>query len=321
VARICRALPTGHPLYAQTLQGLPGIFGTRDDELIVDPADTLGLKGSLASDIAFGPEVHRPGQGHDALVDGDVDLLGHPLQLGVRRQEVLDTLRNRRIRVSLNIHRPIVHNIAKALNARRHIRRIQLRKGIIDVSCECYNAVVAPDAQAPWGQKRIRGQLLSDVALEVGIVALRRAYCQPVRDPDDPDHILGRLLREALLVQGWDTPVQRDLALLHVYRHLGGRQTLIRCKGIAHCRGELGVGGSGALLLRAHGLPPYYLEVVGDPNHIPDQARLITGALLLIGDAYLIKAVADEHPFLPFGGGGGTFLLEFELQLLHQRVV
>ena len=53
-------------------------FGTHNDELIVNPADTHGLESDLTSGSTFGPEVHRTGQGHHGLVHGDADLAAPP---------------------------------------------------------------------------------------------------------------------------------------------------------------------------------------------------------------------------------------------------
>ena len=91
-----------------------------------------------------------------------------------------------------------------------------------------------------------------------------------------------RLLREVLLVVRGDYPVQRDLALLHVYGHLGWRQALIGSERVVHRRGELGVGGRGALLPGAYAPPLGHQEVVVNPRHIPDQTCGLTGALLRV---------------------------------------
>src|SRR5262245_61587121 len=57
-------------------------FGTQNNELVIDPADTHGLEGDLTSSSTFGPEVHCTSQGHHGLIDGDANLVGDRLRLG-----------------------------------------------------------------------------------------------------------------------------------------------------------------------------------------------------------------------------------------------
>src|SRR5262249_52173103 len=222
--------------------------------------------------------------------------------VGVRGQKIVDTARNSWIRVQGRADRDVVDDVTHTLDARHRLYGIDFLEDIVYASRQGHDTVMAPDPQAPRWEKRVCLQLLLDVGLHVRIAALSGPHRQPVRDPHDAHHILGNLRRDALLIVREDRAEQRDLAVLDVHGHLGQCQALIRGEGGAHRRGKLVIGGRGALLPRGYRLPPAYDEMVVNPDHIPDQTRVISGALPLIGRGDL--TVQGDHALLDRGADG-----------------
>jgi hypothetical protein len=167
--------------------------------------------------------VHLATQGHDAVLDPDVQVLR--LALGLPGQRFADALLDAGRRRPL-LDRDLVADADHAHQVAQRQLRVAPLEGPVDLPMQRDPALVDGHAHGVLRQGHVRAQGLLGRAGDVGVVApvvRRQADVQIQRQRLDPCHAVQRALDRPLLRVGVQVPADRDDTVLHGDADLGGR--------------------------------------------------------------------------------------------------